>query len=135
MASSVVDARLTLPFGMIISGPPKSGKTTFVLELLDNMRRILNREIDYIVWFFGEYNNVIRQIEQDARIYVVNKIPDNIDGYIRLDGSYGLFVFDDLMRQAAGNSDLVDIATKKCNHANLSWILLMQDLFYKFLIV
>jgi hypothetical protein len=116
---------------MIVYGPPKAGKTSFLIDFLNNTERLLDRELDYVVWFYGQPTKVIEALERDFKIQTVKGLPSNISDYIRDDGSYGLFVFDDLMQETSSSSDLVEIATRKCNHANLSWILMMQNLFFK----
>ncbi len=84
---STFDARLVPSFGMIVSGPPLSGKSTFVLDLLNNTDRLLTRQFDYVVYFYGEYSKTVETIEKlySDRITTVKGLPENLDEYIRYD--------------------------------------------------
>lgn len=132
------DARIAPPFGMIVAGPTMSGKTSFLLRLIDNMDRLLTRQFDYIVWFYGEYNDSIRYIDNNYRnkITTVQGLPENFNDYISRTGKngeklYGLHIYDDLMQSATDDNQLLELATTKCQHNSISWIIVLQDLFFK----
>lgn len=128
------DARISLSFGMIISGPPKSGKTTFMLNLFKHSDRIFSREFDYIVWFYGVYNKTVEYLENNYsdKIKTVQGLPDNVDEYLSNDKDvYGLVVFDDLMTEVSDSKLLAELTSRKCQHQSISWIVILQNLFYK----
>ncbi len=129
------DARLVPSFGMIVAGPTMSGKSTFLLNLIDNMDRLLTRHFDYIVWFYGEYNDTISIIEKryKKKITTVKGLPKNIEDYVseRDKNLYGLHIYDDLMQIATSDDSLLQLATTKCQHNRISWIIVLQDLFFR----
>ncbi len=127
----VFDARLTNSFGMIVSGSPMSGKTHFVLNLLRHADTLIDSPFDNIVWFYGEANKAVDQVKKEHpnNLTAVEGIPDNIEDYIMKDVQ-NLFVFDDLMLEATNNKALTSIFYKKCQHARVSWIMIVQNIFH-----
>ena len=79
-----MDARFHVPFGAIVSGPPMSGKSTFVMKLLSNADRYFDKHIDYVYWFYGEKNRTVSEIEKNMShiIKTVEGLPENINEYI-----------------------------------------------------
>lgn len=134
MASSefkVFDARIKNSFGMLVAGPPYSGKTYFVLQLLRHSDRLIDTKFDNIVFFYGQYNPAVEQIKREHPniVTVVEGIPDNIDDYIEKD-KQNLFIFDDLMQEATSNTTLTSLFYKKCQHLHVSWIMIVQNIFH-----
>lgn len=131
MMGSVFDARISVPFGCIIAGPPLSGKSSFIMNLLDNTDRLMDKEFDYIVWFYGEYNKTIQLLETRYRdrVKTVQGLPPNIQDYIQDDG-FGCHVYDDLMMEASSSKALTQLTANKCQHNSISWIVTLQNLFY-----
>ena len=131
----VFDARIKKNFGMVVTGPPHSGKTTFVSELLKNSERLLEVVPKYVVWFYGEKSQTVREIEQlgtASKIRLVRGLPDNLEDFIEPAVEHGgLFVFDDLMSEASNSSEIARLATNKTQHAGISYILLMQNFFHQ----
>jgi hypothetical protein len=127
----VFDARIKNSFGMLVSGPPYSGKTYFVLQLLRHSDRLIDTKFDNIVFFYGQYNSAVEQIKSEHPniVTVVEGIPDNIDDYIA-EKKQNLFIFDDLMQEATSNRTLTSLFYKKCQHQQVSWIMLVQNIFH-----
>lgn len=116
---------------MIVSGAPYSGKTHFVVNLLRHADELINSPIDNIVWFYGEYNKTVDIVktEHSNKLTTVEGIPDNVEDYIDAK-KQNLFIFDDLMMEANNNTKLSSLFYKKCQHANVSWILIVQNIFH-----
>lgn len=129
----VVDARIRLPAGIIISGPPQSGKTVFTLDLLDNLDRIADKPVQRIFWFYGAHTPTISLLDSkyQGRIQTVHGLPDDFSNLVADDGSHTLAIFDDLLREASESKALVDLTSRQSSHGNISWVLILQDLFYK----
>lgn len=125
----IFDARLKTPFSMIVAGPSNCGKTTFVYNLLTNQDRVLDKNFDYILWFYGQVppNNIIEEKVDNIRI--IEGLPDTFNNYIQSHKN-GLAVFDDLMSECSNNPLITDFFTKRCHHENVSVILIMQNFFH-----
>ena len=126
------DARISVPFGLIIAGPPLSGKSSFIMNLIDNSERLLNKQFDYIIWFYGEYNKTVELLENSYRdrVKTVHGLPENIDDYIYQERGFGCHIYDDLMTVASSSKALVELTSRKCQHNSISWIITLQNLFY-----
>lgn len=121
----VFDARIKAPFSMIIAGPSNSGKTTFVTQLLNNSKSLIDQNVDYILWFYGQVLPVKHPI---SNCTFVHGLPSSFDEYIK-PGLHGLIIFDDLMNECINNSSITDFFTKRSHHENLSIIFITQNFF------
>ena len=130
---TVVDARIRAPFGMVVSGPPQSGKTVFTIQLLDNLHRSVDRPFRRIYWFYGNNNRTINLLETAYKdiLTTVKGLPDDITPCISTDGSHTLHIFDDLLRESSSSKQLLDLTSRQSSHNFVSWVLMLQDLFYK----
>ena len=127
------DARIALSFGMVCAGPPMSGKSSFVLQLIENRDRIFTRQFDYIYYFYSTYTKTIEIIEKEYSdiIKTVKGLPEDIDEYIENDKNlYGLHVFDDLMSEVSNSTSITELTSRKCQHNSISWIVILQNLFF-----
>ena len=127
---------------MICQGPPLSGKSSFITQLLENWERIFDKSFDYIYWFYGTDSATVTEIkrslspdiETTPKIIPVQGVPDNLEDYIHpLNGNgekqFGLHVYDDLQQDVSKNQNLAELASNKCQHQSVSWIIIMQNLF------
>ena len=55
--------QLTHPFGLMISGATKTGKTTFVKQLLVNASVMIEQPPENIIYFYSEYQDTFGEIE------------------------------------------------------------------------
>ncbi len=125
---NIINGCLRSPFRMIAAGPSSSGKTTFVCDLLKNKEAMIDDNIDYIVWFFGQSRP--NYDFSNENIEFVRGLPDVFDGYI-IEGKTGLFVFDDLISEASDSSLISDFFTKRSHHDNINIIFITQNFFQK----
>jgi hypothetical protein len=127
----IFDARLKHPFTAIVAGPSQSGKSTFVIKLLQLSDTYIDKPIHYIVWFYGENTpdiNNIATVLPSKHVTTFQGIPDNFDPFID-SLKNGLFVFDDLMSESSKNPLISELATRGVHHRNISVILILQNLF------
>ena len=126
-----MDVSFKLPFSMLLSGPSRSGKTTFLKRLLMNMDRMMDQIPHTVLWCYGEYLPEFVELSQRIpQIQFIEGIPSNI--YELLDpAKQSLLIIDDLMEQSAGNSQITQIFTKGSHHRGISPVILVQNLFFK----
>ena len=121
--------QLTHPFGLMISGGTKTGKTTFVKKLLVNASVMIEPPPENIIYFYSEYQDTFGEIEVLVPgIQFVQGLPDSMLDSINPQ-TRNLYIIDDMM----GEKDAViaKLFTKKSHHGNLSVIYIVQNLFHQ----
>lgn len=152
--STVYDARLLHPFTCIVNGPTGSGKSTFVTELLTNMKTHIDCQFRDIIYITGSRQmkssivSALRMIDRHynkTQIRILNLYDEHekedvvkylsedfIEEYrTKIETGRCCVIFDDLMSELAEAGVLVPLFTKISSHYNLSVILLTQNIFHK----
>ena len=120
---------LTHSFGLMISGGTKTGKTTFVKQLLANASVMIEPPPENIIYFYSEYQDTFGEIEVLVPgIQFVQGLPDSMIDSIN-PNTRNLYIIDDMM----GEKDVViaKLFTKKSHHGNLRVIYIVQNLFHQ----
>lgn len=117
-----MDLRFKHPFTCIVSGPTKSGKTTFVHTLLSDIQNFVHPTPEKIWWFYGEDYEPIENVT-----YL--KGPPDLSLVKQYSPLPQLIIIDDLMQEAGDN--IVSLFTRGCHHWNVSVIHIVQHLFFK----
>lgn len=128
----IFDGRLQTPFTCIISGPPQSGKTHFIIQLMRNRDRLIDKTFDALYWVYGQDNSFVRSLNNNTfglPTTLIHTLPDSFDEYIKK-SKRPLFVIDDLMSSASESTIITDLFCNKVQHANISVILNLQNIFY-----
>lgn len=116
-----MDVQWQHPFTAIIAGPTSSGKSWFIKRFLKEMTRLINSNIEEIIYCIPE-----GQVTDTEMTYT--KLYEGIpDVAMFADLKPRLVILDDLMREA--NGDVVDLFTKGSHHYNLSVIFVTQNIF------
>lgn len=113
------------PFSLLVGGPSFSGKTTFVLELLNNLDSIVDTKIEKVIWCFSETNSIQSKIN-NIKIEYCNGIPENFENP---ENKPILVILDDLMMSQS--PQICELFIKGSHHRNMSVILTTQNIFYK----
>ena len=121
------ELKFPIPSGMVVSGPSSSGKTEWVLRLLENCENMFSPTPKSIVWAYGEYSPLIPRLERRG---VVVHAGAPSDEYLKAIPAPFLIVYDDLMGDIDAKR-LADLFTKKAHHNNFCVIFLAQNLFDK----
>ena len=121
------DLRLKLPFGFVISGPSSSGKTTFLLKLLNENKSLIDPVPKSILYCYGEFHSHVTKL-QKAGINVYAGVPS--EELLDRQPKPLLLVLDDLML-TIDEHFLSSLFTRKSHHGNMGIIFLTQNLFDK----
>lgn len=133
------ELKLSIPSGIIVSGPSSSGKTELVLKILRNAyelfdpppkaigKRVKLNLYYFIVWSYGEFSSLIPALEREG-VIVQAGLPSD-DSMSKIPRPF-ILVLDDLMGEIDPKR-LADLFTKKNHHNNFSVIFISQNLFDK----
>ena len=119
--------QLRHPFGLLVSGGTKSGKTTFVKRLLSYANVLIEPPPENIIYFYAQYQDTFGEIQYLVPgIKFTQGLPDDILDSINPE-TRNLFIIDDMMGEKDGV--VSKLFTKKSHHGNLSVIYIVQNLF------
>ena len=143
-----LDARFSHPFTSIVAGPTRSGKSTFVRNLMDNQSQLIDTPFDYIFIFLGtdaNANPILSDLKSSPSVCVFevrklfptekqfeHKFPEFFQQLISSrKGQNGCVIFDDLMKELSQCNMLVNLFTKYSSHNKVSVIHITQNIFFK----
>lgn len=117
------------PTTIIVSGPTRSGKTCFVIDLLKH--GMLQPFPTRIIWFYKEkqplYGEVLKFLPQTE--FVQNIVTEKLETF--QSSERNLLIIDDLMNSASESKKVSEIFTQESHHRNLTVILIVQNLFHQ----
>jgi hypothetical protein len=117
------------PFSLILSGPSRSGKTSFIVNLIKNLDSLVGGEhkIERIIWCYKNVNSIPRELQgYDPFITFHKGIPEDLGEIL----TNSLLIFDDLMMEGF-SKEITEIFTILSHHNNISIIIVMHNLFHK----
>jgi hypothetical protein len=121
------DLKFKLPFGMVISGPSSSGKTTFLIKLLKERSELIDPPPKTVLYCYGQYHENIPFLQKMG--IKVHRGPPT-DEVLTSMGKPLLLVLDDLLT-IIDEKLLSDLFIKKSHHQRIGVIFLTQNLFEK----
>jgi len=127
LAFSNKDLKFKLPFGMIISGPSSSGKSTILLKFISEASDIIEPKPKSILYCFGEMNNIVPLLQKSGVDVFAGVPPEDL---IKKYPKPLLLILDDLIL-SIDEKYLSELFTKKSHHQNFSVIFVTQNLFDK----
>lgn len=119
-----MDFRLRCNRTLCVVGPSHSGKTTFVLQLIDHRDEIFDCKTNRVIWCYGIYqHDLIHQLQSrgcqvHSGIISVNEIQP-----------YDIIVLDDLLHESRNSQDVTAMFTRAAHHKPCMIIFIMQNLF------
>ena len=128
MAEETIDFRLENDSSMIISGPSKSGKTSFVIELLRRKDTLFRHPIRSVYWFHGAAQGAVHDtLRRDMGVVMKHGIPTEDD--FEPIQQYDLVVLDDLQNEMKTDSHITSLFLKQSHHRHFFVILLQQNIY------
>ena len=120
-----MSCKLHHPFTAVVAGPTGSGKSEWVLRLIDHANEIIEPPPSRVWYCYGEFQATFNSY---PRIHFHEGLPDMSDA--AFDGSETtLLILDDLMSET--NQLVANVFTKISHHRNVSVVYLTQNLFDK----
>ena len=151
MSVQVFDGRFQHPFTCVISSPSRSGKSTFMRNLLLHQEDLIDVKFDYICIFLGTSVSENRTLGSlgailTQRVNVLDikdrypskedlaiKFPSDLNSMLRKQSDQhlkGCLIFDDLMDELSQCGVLTKLFTKYSSHYDVSIINITQNLFH-----
>lgn len=121
------ELKFKMPFGMMVSGPSSSGKTSWLLRLLAHHKEMIEPAPCSVLYANGQYHAHVPVLEK-AGFATYPGLPD--DETLRKFEKPLLLILDDLM-MSADSTYLSDLYTRKSHHQNIGVIFLTQNIFEK----
>ena len=119
-----MDTRLHSDRTMCVVGPSHSGKTTFVMKLLEYRDVMFRTPIERIIWCYGHYQpQVHRELEEKG--YILHR------GIISSDDvqAHDVIVLDDLLNESKTSADMTSMFTQAAHHKPCFVIFITQNLY------
>lgn len=112
------------PSSCVIAGPSKSGKTNFVISVLNNHDYFFpSLNTPRVGWLSGTPIDH-SQFDKSLKVKNISELPKS---YKDLD----ILVIDDLLQELGQSKKLVNVFTKVSHHERVSVFFLSQKFFYK----
>ena len=128
--------KFTLPCRVILSGPSMSGKSSMMLEFMKNYDTFFDKKFDYIIYFYPEQeglassrNAYISQLKEHVPDLIAIEGVPSMGKIAQLEGSKCLFL-DDMFQILADSKDFVQLCTAGSHHANISFFVTTQNLYW-----
>ena len=119
-----MDLRLFNDRTMIVAGPSQSGKTTFLLKLIDLKHEIFRKPIQRVVWAYGQFQSHFHNSLKNRGIKVHAGIPSTSD--LR---PYDLLIMDDLLGASETNAEVTKMFSQTAHHLPCFVIFVSQNIF------
>ena len=119
-----MDFRLFCNRTMCVAGPSHSGKTTFVIQLLDHRHEVFDCKPNRVVWCYGVYQHELNAELQNRGFLLHRDIIAENDIQ-----PYDIIVLDDLISESKNSQDVTAMFTRAAHHKPCFIIFIMQNLF------
>lgn len=119
------DLKLKLPFGMVITGPSSSGKSTFLHKFITEASSLIEPSPKSILYCFGEMSNLVPTLQKSG-VGVYSGVPS--EDLIKKMPKPLLLILDDLLL-SIDEKYLNQLFTAKSHHQNFAVIFVTQNLF------
>ena len=124
MYKTAMDFRLHCNRTMCVVGPSHSGKTTFVLQLLEKKEEVFQCEMKRVVWCYGIYQHELHSKLQEQGHEVHNGIIP-----VSEIQPYDIVILDDLIHESKNSQDVTAMFTRAAHHKPCFIIFITQNLF------
>lgn len=111
--------RFIVPFSMAVSGPSQSGKTEFIINLVENREQLFTSEFSRIIYCQPEsvahrQNLCFERIKKSfSRAELVNGLPNVSKLNLDLNNLPCLLIIDDQMTAVLDSSAMLELLTVK----------------------
>ena len=122
-----IDASLTTPFTMSVSGSRGSGKSEFTKTLLLGQEKYLNKPFDNVKWVYKHFQpNLFGPLIEKFgdKIELINELPN----FESMQKQNTVFILDDMILEVIDSKDILELFLYG-RHIGVSVIILSQNMF------
>ena len=126
-----MDTRFELGNSLMVSGPSKAGKTSWVVKLIkyrDELFKEGKENINKIYWFYGTWQPVYDTLRREYNIILQNGISESEANEIE---PKSIVVIDDLVKETENSAHVTALFTRQVHHSKLFLIYINQNFFHQ----
>jgi len=129
------DLKFRTPFAMSITGPSQSGKSEFIVKLLQNRKDLFTSDFERVMYFtpdalFVRPNEIYEKLKQACpHIQHFAGLPDTDKLNLKHDKQPKLLIIDDLMNEFLSDESMVRLLSIEVHHFNISCIFTLQNFY------
>ena len=125
------DFRFRSPFGALCMRPTGSGKTQYVLKMLQNKNQVFDRPPTRIVFAYAEWQKAYDEmLAVEPKIEFVKNLSDILENdnfFSKAENN--LLILDDLASAVAESRKASDLFTRGIHHRNVDCLHICQNIF------
>lgn len=118
------DFRLQADRVCCVSGPSQSGKTEFVLQLLNQRYELFRKPLNKILWCYGIHDGNLLNRLHSKGYNTLRGLPKESDIE-----PHSICVLDDLLTESESSKDVTNMCTRAAHHKPCFVIFISQNLF------
>lgn len=119
-----MDFRFLSDRTLCISGPSQSGKTRFIIQLLEQRHELFQTPIDSVLWCYGIHDFPLQESLRNKGYSLTYGIPKEDDMKPN-----SICVLDDLIGESENSKEVTSMFTKAAHHLPCFIIFVSQNLF------
>ena len=113
LTEGVYDFRLENDSTMIISGPSKSGRSCFVINMIKHKDTLFRHPIQRVWWFYGIESSFHEELKT-LNVHMKQGLPSQ-DDFSQIE-RYDLVILDDLQQESKTREDITNLFLKATHH-------------------
>jgi hypothetical protein len=118
------------PASILLAGVTMSGKTSFVIKLLQNREKMFTEPPSKIMFCYMAWQSSFEKLKGIPSLEIHEGLPDRSHiTEFGLEKGHKIVIFDDMMREIVTDVNIQDYVTISSHHNNMSIILLIQNVF------
>ena len=119
-----MDLRLRSDRVCMVSGPSQSGKSEFVIKLLDQRHEMFQQPLHKILWCYGIHDSNLIHRLQSKGYTTMRGLPKESD----IEPN-SICVLDDLLSESEASKEVTNMCTRVAHHKPCFFIFISQNLF------
>jgi len=129
------DLKFQTPCAVCISGPSQSGKSSFIVKLVECREVMFNQKFERLYYCQPPnlcigYNPVFEQIcKTFPSAELVSGLPDVTKLQLDIDSTSKLLILDDLMVSLLNSEEMVHLFTVQIHHSNITCLFTLHNIY------